>query len=581
MGVTFVATETRMTEPEPPPQHVILSANGDSTYPAKFANGQSSMDYYVSSTVPKINLPIPTRTAHEFLNTYSTNSNPTMGTQYHGTYTYNPSGPPTVYLYAAWALLPIKYVINFLPNGGTGAPSKTSITGEAGVAGGTVATQGTLARVGYTFGGWAWVQSTTTPAYTSGEAINTPFKGTGAPATPNLHGTTIINPPLYAFWIPCTYTFSYNANGGSGAASPASQNRTYNVSANIAAQNTLTNPGYTFGGWAWEAGDNRTAAYAASSPVSTWTQGQNGAPAEPPEDWIAGKTYPLYAVWTGFNYNMTFDANNGVIGGASKVTQSNRKYGNNSGSPALPIPTRAGYTFCGWAWSSTATVAAYAPGVALNTFTTEAGAGIADTPPTDNGQNYTMYAVWVGNSYTLSFNQGFAGTSPTSQPSITNCIYGTAVVLPANVFIRDGTDWAFSGWAWETETDPLYLAGSNLDTWIAGEDGAPQLPVPGATITLVAQWHPTQMAGLYYIFGGPGISISGFTRMYIPGGDDQVLKTIELPDGSFFNTYAPMGMEFECLYDNQELSGTAVTSFDVYGRDFGPYLFYIKWKPTD
>lgn len=104
-------------------------------------------------------------------------------------------------------------------------------------------------------------------------------------------------------------------------------------------------------------------------------------------------------------------------------------------------PTRTGYTFRGWATSSTATSpnGAYDPG---DTYSADAA--------------LTLYAVWKANTYTIKFDaNGGAGA-----PSNVTKTYGKALTLPTATPTR--TNYNFLGWsASASAAEATYQAGGS------------------------------------------------------------------------------------------------------------------------
>lgn len=146
-----------------------------------------------------------------------------------------------------------------------------------------------------------------------------------------------------------SYTVKYNANGGSGA--PSSQTK-WKDQALTLSRTKPTRTGYTFKGWATSA--SGSVAYAAGA------------------SYTANAAVTLYAVWQANTYTVKYDAN----GGSGAPGNQTKTYG-----VALTLsstkPTRANYTFKGWATSASATTATYAAG---GSYTANAAV--------------TLYAVW-------------------------------------------------------------------------------------------------------------------------------------------------------------------------------------------
>ena len=257
-------------------------------------------------------------------------------------------------------LLPV-YTVSYNANGGSGKPaSQYKVSSKTLKLSSTKPT-----RIGYTFLGWSTSSSATTATYSAGGNY-----------TANSGAT------LYAVWeetpvTPTTYTLNYNANGGNGA--PASQTG----NGNITLSNTKpTRSGYNFLGWA-------------KSSTATAAQYQPGESFS-----LTGNT-TLYAVWeetpvTPTTYTLTYNANGGSGRPASQT-------GNGNITLSSTKPTRSGYTFLGWAKSSTATAAQYQPGESFSLT-----------------GNTTLYAVWeetpvTPTTYTLTYNANGGSGRPANQ----------------------------------------------------------------------------------------------------------------------------------------------------------------------
>ena len=187
---------------------------------------------------------------------------------------------------------------------------------------------GTMSRSGYSFKRWNTASDDSGTGYTGSY-------------TPNGNVT------LYAIW---NRTVTYNANGGSGA--PSAQTAVA-TSAITLSSTKPTFTGYAFKRWSTEADDSGVA----YTPGGTY--GINV-----PSD-------TLYAIW---NRTVTYDANGGS--GAPSAQTAVKTSAITLSSTA---PKRAGYSFAGWATSSSATTASYQPG----------GTYAANNP------SVKLYAVWT------------------------------------------------------------------------------------------------------------------------------------------------------------------------------------------
>jgi uncharacterized repeat protein (TIGR02543 family) len=428
-------------------------------------------------------LPVPVKTGHTFGGWYTGTNG--IGVMIINTTAVSITGPQT--LYAKWTVN--SYTVAFDANGGTGSTSSQMAFGSA-------ITAPTVTRTGYTFTAWDPAVPPTVPAadssYTAQWSINSytiifdANGGTGskAPVTQNYltsvtlpatgfakTGYTFIgwnttanaatalssyNVPagdatLYAVYAINHYTVSFDANGGTGSASPVTQD--YGTSVTLPTTG-FTKTGYTFIGW----NTNPNAATALSSyhvPAGDAT---------------------LYAVYAVNQYTISFDANSGT-GSASPVTQD---FGTAVTLPSAGF-TKTGYTFKGWSTTANGTTPIESYTVpandatlyavyAINQYTAadvtqDYGTGIvlptmgfektgytfigwgttpsATTPisiyniPADNS---TLYAIYVINQYTVSFNAngGTGSASPVTQD------FGSSVTLPEVGFTKTG--YTFLGW---------------------------------------------------------------------------------------------------------------------------------------
>ena len=145
-------------------------------------------------------------------------------------------------LYAQWQ----KYadpVITFDKNDGSGTTvSQTVPYGESA----TLNTN-SFTRTGHTFSGW-----------------NTKADGTGTAYNDGANVTLNGNTTLYAQWTINTYSYSFDANGGSGSMSGGSA--AYGESIQLSG-NSFTRPKYTFNGWNTKA-DGSGTAYADSASLT-------------------------------------------------------------------------------------------------------------------------------------------------------------------------------------------------------------------------------------------------------------------------------------------------------------------------
>lgn len=145
---------------------------------------------------------------------------------------------------------------------------------------------------------------------------------------------------------PASYLVTFDPNGG--RVSPASTAVT--IGKPYGTLPTPTRTGYDFDGWyTRESGGTKVTA--------TTSVGTN-----PPTT--------LYAHWIAKKYTVTLDANGGTVSMASRTATYGSEY------PALPAPTREGYTFDGWYTQKTG------------------GTKVDDNTTVTTAANHTLYAHW-------------------------------------------------------------------------------------------------------------------------------------------------------------------------------------------
>ncbi len=401
----------------------------------------------------------------------------------------------TLNLYAIWDTSGVKYTVTFNGNSQTtGSPSANSL--EQSVAGGsvTLATQNTLTRTGFVFGGW-----------------NTASNGSGSNYNASSSYTPSGNITLYAKWNP-VYTITFDANGGTGTAVATSLTQaTYEGSITLTDKGTLAKSGYVFGGWN-EASNGSGTNYEVSStkiPVSNIT---------------------LYAKWNPV-YTVTFDIN----GGSGSASVSNVTQNTFGGSVTLATQntlTRTGFVFGGWNTASNGTGSnssagsSYNPGSSITlyakwdpvytvTFNANGGSGSAsvssvtqtsnggnvtlassgtlsysgyvfdgwNTQSDGNGTDYsqsstytpvvniTLYAVWL-EVFTVTFDAN-GGSGSASVVNVSQTIQGGSVNL-ASVGSLERSGYSFAGWQTTTTGGTAYSANATY--------------VPTSNITLYARW---------------------------------------------------------------------------------------------
>ena len=217
-------------------------------------------------------------------------------------------------------------------------------------------------------------------------------------------------------------------------------------------------------------------------------------------------------------YTISYNAN-----GGSGAPSAQSKYYGKTLTLSSTKPTRTGYTFKGWATSSSGSVA-YASGASY-----AANASV------------TLYAVWQANTYTVKYNANGGTGAPSSQTKT----YGVTLTLsstkPTRASVNDDgvtTTYTFKGWATSsTATSVSYAAGAKYTAnasvtlyavWVktttvtqydviyntnGGSDVSPQVKTKGTALTL-RNTIPTKNG---YTFKGWGLSEDATTVSYAAG----------------------------------------------------------------
>ena len=339
-------------------------------------------------------------------------------------------------------LFQISIPVTYDTQGGSSTPSDTFWPGA------TATLPATPTKAGYSFNGWY-------------SATSAGIRYGGASDSFSPPGSTALL--LYAQWSLIQSSVAYDSQGGSSVSSG-----TYTYGSGMSLPSAPTKPGYTFAGW--------------------FEQAQSGSAVSSPYNPLATSAFTLYAQWTPNNYAVTYDSQ-----GGSAVSAGNFAFGS-SFSLAM-APTKTGYSFVDWYDAATsgtrlgsagtsiapgtaAALTAYAQWSAISsaiTFNTQGGSSVSqghysyDTPvalpaaPTRTGytfsgwyatstagsalsapynplqtSDFTIFAQWAPNSYTLTYE-----TDGGNAVSSSNFGFGTSVTLPSTP-TKNG--YAFAGW---------------------------------------------------------------------------------------------------------------------------------------
>lgn len=401
---------------------ITYNANGGSGAPS------SQTKYYGTNLT--LSSTVPSRSGYKFLG-WSTSSTATSATYQPGS-TFSTNANTT--LYAVWQ--PNSYSITYNANGGSGAPSAQTGSTDYTISS-TVPT-----RFGYTFLGWSTSSTATTSTYEAGDTLA-------------ISGNVI----LYAVWK---------------SATTLSMSTTYSAKIDFANQEvyyafTPTSNGiYTFESTG--SVDSKIYVYNSSGTElgNDDDSSDEGTNFKLTMNLTGGTKYFIkvraYSTYTGTinfratgEYTVTYDANGGV-GAPSTQT---KPHGINIVISST-IPTKNGYTFLGWATSSTATSATYQPGSSLSV-----------------NANTTLYAVWKLNPTILNANS----TNNAVISSAGEMIYYTFTPATSGLYVIYSTG---------TSDSKVYLYNGN-GTELANDDDS------GDNTNFRLEYNLT--AGAQYTFG--------------------------------------------------------------------------------
>ena len=325
-------------------------------------------------------------------------------------------------LYAKWIAL--DQTLTFKANGGVGS----DVTQVAKTDSTTVLTSNTFTRAGYSFIGWASNSSASTPDYSNIQSI-TWFN---------------TNTTLYAIWSANNQTITFSANGGVGSNTTQIAKTDSSTALNL---NTFTKQGYSFSGWSQNA--------SASTP--DYTNGQTIT-------WFSNNAY-FYAVWTADDQTITFKANGGVGDDTTQIAKSD-----SSTELELNTFTKQGYSFAGWARSSSASTPDYTNGQSITWVNT----------------NTSLYAVWTADDQTVTFKANGGVGDDTTQIAKSD----SSTELELNTFTKLG--YSFAGWATSSSASTPEYTNSQSITWF------------NTNTTLYAVWTADDQTLTFKANGGVG-----------------------------------------------------------------------------
>ena len=313
-----------------------------------------------------------------------------------------------VTLYAVWERM--DFTVNFdTQTDDVANPASKTVTYQM-----TYGELPALTRTGYTFDGWT-LEKTGSEKITSTSTVSITDDHT-----------------LYAQWTPYTYTVKYNNNVDpentsitQPTGSTADSIHTYDVPKALT-ENGFSRTGYTFIGWNTQA-DGKGDSYVNGEVVTNLSSDKNGV-------------VTLYAQWGVKSYVLRYHANGGEGTMPDQVVEwdkltkiSENKFTNNTGD----------YKFAGWSTT---------PDGEVEYLENQQIVNLKESGTID------LYAVWLLNSYTVTFDYNIGyGTPPTKE-----VLYGEEYgVLPP--YLTTETENLFKGWYTAPEGGERVYPGTIVD----------------------------------------------------------------------------------------------------------------------
>ena len=332
---------------------ITLNPNGGSVNPTQ-VNVKYDNEY---------NLPAPTKTGYTFTGWVDESS---QAVSSNGTWNVDSSKTLT----ATWEIT--QYSITYELDGGTNNPSNPATYNYESDS----INLADPSKTGYTFLGW-YTTSTFDP-----ESVITSIAN---------HSTG--DKKLYAKWEIITYSITYELNGGTNGANPA----TYSYEDSTISLKDPSKTGYSFQGW-----------------FTTSTFEEESVITSIPNHSIGNIT--LYAKWEIVNYSITYELNDGTNNPSNPSS-----FTYESDAITLLNPSKYGYAFVGWYTTST--------------FEEES---VITTIPNHSTGDVTLYAKW-GNlpglenlTYTLDNNKNITITGVVNKSV-------TSIVIPGSTTYNEIT----------------------------------------------------------------------------------------------------------------------------------------------
>ena len=376
----------------------------------------------------------------------------------------NFTGDAFDFLMSVGSTFDLTYNANF-PAGvaSSGTVPGSQLSNAQGSTPSVAANTGTLTATGYTPTGWCTVATTPGQTCASAGGVSYAYSSSLSPMASDV--------VLYEMWSPNVNTVTFNASGGSGTMS--TESFTTGVSKPLTADAFTFDPTYVFGGWC------SVAVTAGAS--CTGTSYPNSA------SFATNRDLTLYAIWISTSstlsvtYYANFPASAGTTGGTLPSQVTGVLYGSTTTGVTADTLTSTNYTANGWCTVATT------PG---QTCASANGTAYTTGPLAAVTTNVSLYAVWVPNTFNVTFNPN-GGTESVSTQQFS---YQVSANLTANTMSYSGN--SFTGWCTVATTVGQTCANAGGTTYAAGASFSASGPV-----TLYATWTSSTTYTLTYATG--------------------------------------------------------------------------------
>lgn len=400
-----------------------------------------------------------------------------------------------------------------------------------------------IARDGYTFVGWY-----DDPACSDGHQIRE-----GA----NIGFCYADDFTAYAKWTPNITRVKFSATISSAVPTMPIQVLTYDKRATI---NTCTikRTGYAIKQWILYEDNDPTKAV-----LNTFKENEQVV------NITTKSEITLFVDWISQSYTLSFDLNDTM--GSTKATISVASKSVTHAKPIgeLPIPTRDGYEFGGWYKKSSVRDTDVVTADTLFDWTVRSKV-VYDT---------TIYAKWVANLYTVSFDKN--GSDVVGTLSDIDAVFDKALTIPKNVYKRKGYEYLYL--VDKDEVAGIDASYSNTTKLKVSDNLKREKIASGSKITLVASWSENQYYIEYHANVPAGTYISNNVATDSIATHSYTDRFVLRDD--IANIYEIQGYEFTGFTDTKNSKYPKVT-FDYndtekpagYGEVAGAtYHLYAQW----